>query len=57
MWTEDEKTAIIIALRKALDRIAEHEVRADRRHKGMVDVEEVETLKRIARRALKLVTI
>lgn len=33
----------------ALKRIADHEYRADRRHRGMVDVEEVETLRRIAR--------
>jgi len=39
----------------ALEQIAEHEYRADRRHRGMVDVEEVETLRRIARAALALV--
>ena len=42
----------IMALERALRRIVEHEVRADRRHRGMVDVEEVETLRRIARLAL-----
>lgn len=40
------------AMRAALERIARFEVRADRRHRGMVDRSEVETLKRIARAAL-----
>lgn len=40
-------------LREALRRIAEHEHRADRRHRGMVDVDNLETLKRIARNALR----
>lgn len=39
-------------LRKALERIAAHQFRADRRHRGMVDVMEVETLQRIAEVAL-----
>ena len=37
----------------ALQRIAEHEYRSDRRHRGMVAVDEVETMKRIARTALR----
>jgi hypothetical protein len=36
----------------ALVRIAGHETRADRRHPGMVDYSEVETLRRIARIAI-----
>jgi hypothetical protein len=36
----------------ALDRIANCEPRADRRHAGMVDVSEVQALQRIARTAL-----
>ena len=36
-------------MHQALTRISEHECRADRRHTGMVDVEEVEMLRRIAR--------
>jgi hypothetical protein len=40
------------ALAEALRRIAEHEYRADRRHRGMVDVTEVEGLIRTARTAL-----
>lgn len=36
----------------ALTRIMNHEVRSDRRHRGMVDVSEVEALQRIARVAL-----
>lgn len=36
----------------ALTRIAEHETRADRHKRGMVDVSEVEDLQRIARAAL-----
>ncbi len=33
---------------------ANHEYRADRRHKNMVDVSELETLRRIAQTALTL---
>jgi len=40
------------AMVEALRRIAEHESRADRRHRGMVDVEEVAGLRLIARVAL-----
>ena len=40
-------------LKAALKRISDHEHRADRRHRGMVDVSEVDTLKRIAREALR----
>lgn len=36
----------------ALKRIANWEYRSDRRHKGMVDVSEIESLKRIARNAI-----
>lgn len=36
----------------ALERIAFHESRSDRRHKGMVDVSEIADLQRIARAAL-----
>lgn len=36
----------------ALERIANHEWRADRRKRGMIDVFEVETLARIARAAI-----
>ena len=40
----------------ALQRIANHEYRADRRHREMADVEEIETLRRIARAAIEKVT-
>lgn len=40
-------------LRRALERIAKHEWRADRRHSGMVDVEEVKSLVRIAEEAVR----
>lgn len=39
----------------ALRRIANHETRADRRSRGMVDADEVETLQRIARTILRAV--
>ena len=37
----------------ALERIAAHERRSDRRHTGMIDVEELETLQRIANVAIR----
>ena len=40
------------ALVLALERIRDHECRADRRKRGMVDVSEVEDLRRIARYAV-----
>jgi len=36
----------------ALGRIAKHEIRSDRRKKGMVDISEVQDLQRIAQTAL-----
>ena len=50
--TDAEKIKL---LKLALRRIAEWEVRADRRKKGMVGVEEVEALRRYARVALRVV--
>lgn len=38
---------------EALKRIANYEIRSDRRHKGMVGIEEVERLKRYARLGLE----
>ena len=38
---------------EALRRIAEHESRSDRRHRGMVDASELTDLQRIARTALR----
>ena len=38
---------------EALERIANHESRADRRHRGMVDASELADLQRIARAAIK----
>lgn len=38
---------------RALDRIANYEYRSDRRHRGMVGVEEMERIQRIARTALR----
>jgi hypothetical protein len=40
-------------LLEALQRIHSHETRADRRHKEMVDIQEVYTLQRIAAYALE----
>ena len=40
------------ALVKALSRISNYEYRSDRRHRGMVGVEEMERIQRIARTAL-----
>ena len=40
----------------ALQRIANHEFRADRRRRGMVDASEVEDLRRIARNAVRELT-
>jgi hypothetical protein len=40
--------------KNVLKRIATHEFRADRRRRGMVDVEEVEVLIRTARNALEV---
>jgi hypothetical protein len=40
---------------KALKRIAGHEYRSNRRNKNMIDIEEIETLKRIARITLDAV--
>lgn len=55
----DEETARLLAevpnLQKALERIANHEVRSDRRHRGMVDVGVVADLQRIAKEAIKVV--
>lgn len=39
-------------LLEALERIANHEYRSDRRARGMVDVDEIESLKRTARAAI-----
>jgi hypothetical protein len=44
--------AELAALREAHRRIAEHQSRADRRHRGMVDASEVQDLQRISRTAL-----
>ena len=44
--------AAVPELLDALQRIAGHQYRADRRHRNMVDVKEVEDLKRIARLAI-----
>lgn len=41
-----------ITLIKALERIANCECRSDRRHRGMVGVEEMERVQRTARTAL-----
>ncbi len=43
-------------LLETLRRIAAVEYRSDRRHRGMVDVEEVERLKRMARVAIDKAT-
>ena len=40
------------AMREALRSIERHEYRSDRRHRGMVDVIEIEQLKRTARSVL-----
>ena len=40
------------AMYEALERIANHEYRTDRRHRGMIDISEIQTLERIARVAL-----
>lgn len=45
----------VAALKEALRRIAEHESRADRRHRGMVDASEIQDLQRTARAALSAV--
>jgi hypothetical protein len=45
--------AKIDRLQSALKRIADYEYRADRRHKGMADVSELQSLKRIAAVALE----
>jgi hypothetical protein len=45
-------TEPVRALVFALERIRDHEVRADRRKRGMVDVSEIEDLQRIARYAV-----
>jgi len=37
---------------EALKQIANWEYRSDRRHKGMVDISEIESLKRIAKNAI-----
>jgi hypothetical protein len=39
-------------LLEALRRIADHESRADRRHRGMVDMSELQDLQRVARSAI-----
>lgn len=44
----------LAAMCDALRRIAKYEYRADRRHRSMVAVDEMETLKRVARAALAL---
>jgi hypothetical protein len=45
--------AQVKALMKAAERIANHETRADRRHRGMVDMAELDDLRRIARIAIR----
>lgn len=40
------------AMYEALERIANHEYRTDRKHRGMIDISEIQTLERIARVAL-----
>ena len=43
---------LLLEYRHALERIAGHQCRIDRRRPGMVDISEVQDLKRIARTVL-----
>jgi hypothetical protein len=44
--------SLLLEYRRALERIAAHQSRRDRRHPGMVDISEVQDLKRTARTVL-----